>query len=186
MEICEKMSRFPVPEFVWEEFWLDQEINDRGILVDRVLVERAIQLDNWSQEKLKTVMQEFTNLDNPNSVAQMKGWLAENGLEMGGLGKKLVAEAIKTDTAPEPLRTVLEMRQQSAKSAVKKYVAMDNAACEDGRCRGMFQFYGANRSGRFSGRIVQLQNLYRNSLPDLDEARKLVKQNNKEALEVLI
>ena len=183
MRICEKLRKFPVPYSIWNEFWLDQEINDRGILVDKILVDSAIQLDNWSQERLKAALQDLTNLDNPNSVAQMKEWLSENGMEMNSLGKKDVAEAVKT--APEPLRTVLLLRQQSAKSAVKKYVAMDNAVCADGRCRGMFQFYGANRSGRFAGRIVQLQNLYRNSLVDLDEARALVKQNNKKALEVL-
>ena len=183
MEIGEKLARFPVPDFVWEEYWIDQEINDRGIRIDRQMVENAIRLDAWSQEKLKEAMQELTMLENPNSVAQMKQWLADQGMETDSLGKKVVAEMIRT--APEPLRTVLMLRQQSAKSAVKKYVTMENAACQDDRCHGMFMFYGANRSGRWSGRIVQLQNLYRNSLSDLDEARALVRDGNAGALEVL-
>ncbi len=124
-----------------------------------------------------------TELDNPNSVTQMKQWLADNGMETDSLGKKVVAELLKT--APEPLRTVLTLRQQLSKSSVKKYTAMDNAVCADGRCRGMFMFYGANRSGRFSGRIIQLQNLYRNSMADLDEARAIVRSDDTVALELL-
>ncbi len=147
MEIQRKLSAHPVPESVWQEYWMDQTINDRGIYVDMQMVRSAIRLDSISQEHLTKALQELTNVDNPSSILQMKEWLASQGMEMDSLGKKFVAEALKT--APEPLRTVLTLRQQLAMSAVKKYTAMETAACADGRCRGMFQFYGANRSGRF-------------------------------------
>ena len=181
MAICEKLSRFPVQ--IWEEYHLSEEINDRGILVDMDFVRNAIKLDEITKEKLMAKMQELTNLDNPNSVMQMKSWLVENGLEMESLGKKEVAETLKT--APPLLAEVLELRQQISKSSVKKYTAMANAVCMDNRVRGMFQFYGANRTGRFSGRIVQLQNLYRNHMPDLSQARELVKGGHFEMIEML-
>nr|DAO39520.1 MAG TPA: DNA polymerase I [Caudoviricetes sp.] len=183
MSIQEKLKKFPVPEFVWEEYHLDQEINDRGIALDIAVVENAIAMDERAKAELTEAMRKLTNLDNPNSVIQMKQWLADNGLEMDSLGKKEVADTLKT--APEPLCKVLSLRQQLAKSSVKKYQAMQNAACEDNRARGMFQFYGGNRTGRWAGRIIQLQNLYRNSMPDLEEARQLVKSGNYDALEML-
>lgn len=181
--IKERLRKFPVPEFVWDEYHLDQLINDRGIALDRKLVENAIAFDKRSKGILTTKMQELTELENPNSVQQMKGWLAEHGLEMESLGKKEVAAVLKT--APEPLRTVLSLRTQLAKSSVKKYQAMENAVCKDGRARGMFMFYGANRTGRFAGRIIQLQNLPQNHMTDLGEARELVREGNYDALEFL-
>ena len=183
LQIKERLSSHPVPEFVWREYWNDQRINDRGIQIDLPMVRQAIRLDALSQQHLTDALQELTNLDNPRSVQQMKDWLASQGMEMDSLGKKVVAEALRT--APEPLRTVLTLRQQLAMSAVKKYTAMENAVCADGRLRGMFRFYGANRSGRFSGTIVQLQNLFRNSLPDLIQARFLVSRGDYAALEAL-
>ncbi|WP_331467989.1 DNA polymerase [Peptostreptococcus porci] len=183
MSIQEKLSKFPVPEFVWEEYHLDQEINDRGIALDMAVVKNAILFDSKSKAVLSDKMQELTGLDNPNSVQQMKQWLADNGLKMGSLGKKEVAEVLKT--APEPLQTVLSLRQQLAKSSVKKYQAMENAVCKYGRARGMFQFYGANRSGRWAGRLIQLQNLPQNHITDLAEARSLVEQGNYDAMNML-
>lgn len=183
MQIQQRLSKFPVPDFVWEEYRQDQEINDRGIGVDMELVHQAIAMDNKSRKKLTAAMQELTDLENPNSVQQMKQWLAENGMETDSLDKKAVAELLKT--APEPLREVLSLRQQLAKSSVKKYTAMENAVCEDNRAHGMFQFYGANRIGRFSGRIIQLQNLPQNHMPDLAQARNLVRSGNYEALSLL-
>lgn len=183
MQIQERLSRFPVPDFIWEEYQLDQEINDRGIGVDMELVRQAIAMDARSRERLTAAMRELTELENPNSVQQMKQWLADQGMETDTLGKKAVAELVKT--APEPLREVLSLRQQLAKSSVKKYAAMENAVCADGRAHGMFQFYGANRTGRFSGRLIQLQNLYKNTMPDLAQARALVRSGNYEALSML-
>lgn len=183
MQIQKRLSKFPVPDAIWEEYHLDQEINDRGIGVDMELVRQAIAIDARSRERLTAAMQELTELENPNSVQQMKQWLADHGLETDTLGKKAVAELIKT--APEPLREVLSLRQQLAKSSVKKYTAMENAVCTDSRAHGMFQFYGANRTGRFSGRLIQLQNLYKNTMPDLAQARALVRSGNYEALSML-
>ncbi len=183
MSIQERLRKYPVPDFVWEEYHLDQEINDRGIALDMTLVRNAIAFDEKSKAVLSEKMQELTNLDNPNSVQQMKQWLSDNGLEMDSLGKKEVAAVLKT--APEPLRTVLSLRQQLAKSSVKKYQAMENAVCMDGRARGMFMFYGANRTGRFAGRIIQLQNLPQNHMPDLEQARGLVRSGNYDAMEFL-
>ena len=183
MSIQKRLWKYPVPDFVWDEYHLDQEINDRGIALDMTLVRNAIAFDEKSKAVLSEKMQELTNLDNPNSVQQMKQWLSDNGLEMDSLGKKEVAAVLKT--APEPLRTVLSLRQQLAKSSVKKYQAMENAVCMDGRARGMFMFYGANRTGRFAGRIIQLQNLPQNHMPDLEQARGLVRSGNYDAMELL-
>lgn len=183
MQIQKRLSNFPVPDAIWEEYHLDQEINDRGIGVDMELVRQAISMDARSRERLTAAMRELTELENPNSVQQMKQWLADHGLETDTLGKKAVAELIKT--APEPLREVLSLRQQLAKSSVKKYTAMENAVCADSRAHGMFVFYGANRTGRFSGRLIQLQNLYKNTMPDLAQARALVRSGNYEALSML-
>ena len=183
MSIQEKMKKYPVPDFVWEEYHLDQEINDRGIALDMAVVENAIAFDEKSKTELAEKMQELTNLDNPNSVMQMKLWLADNGLEMESLGKKAVAQAVKT--APAELAEVLVLRQQLSKSSVKKYQAMQNAVCVDSRARGMFRFYGANRSGRWAGRMIQLQNLPQNHMLDLEQARGLVESGNYDAMELL-
>ncbi|TDT71515.1 DNA polymerase [Hypnocyclicus thermotrophus] len=183
MQIQQRLSKFPVPDSVWDEYHLDQEINDRGIKVDKVFVKQAIAADKISHDKLMTVMQELTKLENPNSVQQMKQWLLENGLKTDTLGKKAVAKLI--EDAPERLVKVLKLRQQLAKSSVKKYTAMENAMCRDNRVRGMFQFYGANRTGRFAGRLVQLQNLPQNHMSDLSEARALVKSGNYNAIDML-
>ena len=183
MQIQKRLSHFPVPDAIWEEYHLDQEINDRGIGVDMELVRQAIAMDVRSRERLTDALQELTGLENPNSIQQMKQWLADHGLETDTLGKKAVAELVKT--APEPLREVLSLRQQLAKSSVKKYTAMENAVCADSRAHGMFQFYGANRTGRFSGRLIQLQNLPQNHMGDLAEARALVRSGNYEALSML-
>ena len=183
MQIQKRLSNFPVPDVIWKEYHLDQEINDRGIGVDMELVRQAIAMDARSRERLTAAMRELTELENPNSVQQMKQWLADHGLETDTLGKKAVAELLKT--APGPLREVLSLRQQLAKSSVKKYTAMENAVCADSRAHGMFQFYGANRTGRFSGRLIQLQNLYKNTMPDLAQARALVRSGNYEALSLL-
>lgn len=183
MEIARRLAKVPVPDQVWIEYQDSERINDRGILVDQELVHSAIALDEQSQMELVTCLQELTDLENPRSVTQMKEWLQQNGLELDSLGKKEVTAVLHT--APEPLRTVLSLRQEVAKSSVKKYVAMKNAVCADGRLRGMFVFYGASRSGRYTSRICQLQNLYRNSLPDMGDARALVKRGDYDALEVL-
>ena len=183
MSIQEKLSRFPVPDFLWQEFYLDQTINDRGIGIDPLFVESAIKLDLEVKTHLMSELKHITGLENPNSVLQMRSWLKKHGLEMESLGKKEVAKELKT--VGKELAEVLRLRQQLAKSSVKKYTAMKNAACMDYRERGMFRFYGANRTGRFAGRLVQLQNLPQNHLPDLAEARSLVKQGNVEALEML-
>lgn len=183
MSIQARLSKYPVPDSVWEEYHLDQEINDRGVGLDMELVRQAIQMDGRSRSELTQAMKELTSLDNPNSVQQMKQWLADNGVETDTLGKKAVAELLKT--APPQLQKVLTLRQQLAKSSVKKYQAMETAVCADGRARGMFQFYGANRTGRWAGRIIQMQNLPQNHLDDLSEARGLVRVGDFDALEML-
>lgn len=183
MAIQERLKKYPVPEPIWDEYHLDQEINDRGIAIDRTLAENAIVIDARSRDSLIAVLKGKTGLENPNSVIQMIGWMEQHGMKTDSLGKKQVQELLKT--AEEPLRSVLLLRQKLAKSSVKKYQAMEMTACEDSRARGMFQFYGANRTGRFAGRHIQLQNLPQNHLPDLAEARELVRQGNYEALELL-
>lgn len=183
MGIQAKLSKFPVSDDIWDEFYLDQEINDRGIAIDPVLVESAIKLDTGVKASLMQKLTEITGLENPNSVLQMRNWLSEHGLEMESLGKKEVAKELKT--ASDELVEVLTLRQQLSKSSVKKYTAMKNAACTDNRERGMFRYCGANRTGRFAGRLVQLQNLPQNHLPDLADARALVKSGNIDALEIL-
>lgn len=182
-EIQQKLSRFPVPEEIWDEYCIDQEINDTGVALDRTLVREAIAMDGVSGHELSDAIKSLTALENPNSVSQMKAWLAANGLRTDTLGKKTVAELLKI--APERLREVLLLRQQLAKSSVKKYQAMENAVCSDGRARGMFQFYGANRTGRWAGRLIQMQNLPQNHLSDLSQARALVRTGNREAVKLL-
>lgn len=183
MAIQQKLSKFPVPDFLWEEYHLDQEINDRGIQLDMVLVEQAIAIDEHSREELSAKMRQLTALENPNSVQQMKEWLTKHGLEVDSLDKKAVKELLKT--APPELAEVLELRRQLAKSSVKKYQAMQNAVCADGRARGMFQFYGANRSGRWAGRLIQLQNLPQNHMAHLEDARSLVRSGDYALLSAL-
>ena len=183
MEIQKKLARFPVPEFVWDEYYLDQEINDRGIRLDMQLVASAIDVDGQSRKDLIEKMHTLTALENPNSVAQMKAWLTEHGMEIESLGKKEVAAMLKD--APPDLRDALVLRQQLAKSSVKKYQAMQNCVCDDGRVHGMFMFYGANRTGRFAGRLVQLQNLPQNHMNDLEQARELVRRGDYDSLKML-
>lgn len=183
MSIQARLKNYPVPDFVWDEYHLDQKINDRGIALDRKVVTNAIAFDAKSKAVLVEKMQKLTNLDNPNSVVQMKQWLADHGMAMDSLGKKVVAQAVKT--APQAIADVLILRQQLAKSSVKKYQAMQNAVCTDGRARGMFLFYGANRSGRWAGRLIQLQNLPQNHMPDLEQARSLVQCGDYDAMELL-
>ena len=183
LEIDRKLSRFPVPDFIWQEFYLDQEINDRGILVDMQLADKAINLDAKAKEELTAEVQKLTGVENPNSVYQLLGWLETQGYKSDSLGKTQVQELIKT--AKEPVKSVLQMRLQLSKSSVKKYTAMKNTACSDNRARGMFSFYGASRTGRWAGRNVQLQNLPQNHLPDLTEAKELVKYGSFEDIQML-
>ena len=183
MEIDKKLSRFPVPDFLWEDFYLDQEINDRGILVDMELANAAITLDEQSKAKLTSEMQRLTGVENPNSVYQLLDWLEKQGYKSDSLGKAQVKELIKN--AKEPVRSVLEMRLQLSKSSVKKYTAMKTAVCSDNRVRGMFSFYGASRTGRYCSKIVQLQNLPQNHIPDLTEAREIVKHGYHNEIEML-
>lgn len=183
MMIQRKLRNFPVPDFVWDEYHIDQEINDRGVRIDMDLVEKAIDMDTRFRSELTKKMQAITNLENPNSVQQMNQWLSDNGMEVDSLGKKAVTALLKT--APPKLAEVLELRQQLAKSSVKKYQTMQRAVCSDSRARGMFMFYGANRTGCWAGRLIQLQNLPQNHLPDLDAARALVKSGDYEAVKMI-
>lgn len=183
MGIQQRLAKFPVPDQVWEEYHIDQEINDRGVRLDMELVHAAIDMDTRSRQELTTAIKRMTSLENPNSVQQMKQWLSDNGMETESLDKKAVAELLKD--APAELREVLSLRQQLAKSSVRKYQAMENTVCSDSRARGMFQFFGAARTGRFSGRNIQLQNLPQNHLPDLAEARALVRAGDFDAVKLL-
>lgn len=183
MSIQKRLAKYPVPESIWEEYRLDQEINDRGIALDMDVVENAIRFDERSKSELMETMKSITNLENPNSVVQMKQWLADNGMETESLGKKDVARLIPD--APDKLKKALQLRLQLAKSSVKKYQAMQNAVCKDGRAHGMFQFYGASRSGRWAGRLIQLQNLPQNHMTDLAEARELIRTGDYETMELL-
>ena len=183
LQIQERLCKYPVPDSLWEEYHLDQEINDRGIMVDQEMVSQALRIDEISKCSLTARLQQITGLANPNSVIQMKDYLAENGLETESLGKKDVKALIQS--APENLSEVLELRLQLAKSSVRKYEAMQNCVCFDGRCHGLYQFYGANRTGRWAGRLIQLQNLPQNHMPDLEQARDLVKQGDFDMLDML-
>ena len=183
MAIQARLAKFPVPDSLWEQYCQDQEINDRGVQLDKTLVQNAIALDEQSKTELTQKMRELTELNNPNSVAQMKNWLAENGMETDTLGKKAVAELLKS--APGQLGEVLELRQQLAKSSVTKYQAMEAVACSDDRARGLFQFYGANRTGRAAGRLIQCQNLPQNHMTDLEQARSLVRSGDFATLNLL-
>lgn len=183
MAIKQRLSKFPVPDFIWDEYHLDQEINDHGIMLDMDVVKNAIAFDEKSKSELMISMQNITNLDNPNSVVQMKQWLSDHGIEAESLGKKDVAAMIKNTDGDVAI--ALKLRLQLAKSSVKKYQAMQNAVCKDGRAHGMFQFYGANRSGRWAGRLIQLQNLPQNHMNDLADARELVRTGDYDSLELL-
>lgn len=183
LEIDRRLSRFPVPDFLWKEFYLDQEINDRGILVDMQLADKAICLDAEAKEELTAEMKRLTGVENPNSVYQLLDWLETQGYKSDSLGKAQVQELIKT--AKEPVKSVLQMRLQLSKSSVKKYQAMEAAKCKDNRVRGMFSFYGASRTGRFCSKIIQIQNLPQNHLPDLTEARELVKYGSFDSVQML-
>ena len=183
MAIQARLANFSVPEEEWQNYNLDQQINDRGIQLDMTLVREAIRCDERSRVQLTTAMREITELKNPNSVAQMKDWLAENGVETDTIGKVAVKELLQT--AAGDIGQVLKLRQDLAKSSVRKYTAMENAVCKDGRARGLLQFYGANRTGRFSGRLIQVQNLPQNHLPDLEQARGLVRSRQFETMDML-
>ena len=184
MAIQRKLSKFPVPQETWEEYWMDQEINDRGIKIDMTLADAAVHMDELSKNEINKKLQELTGLENPNSVLQMRCWLSKHGIEVESLGKTAVAELLGL-TNDESLKEVLLLRQQLAKSSVRKYQAMQNFACSDNRARGLFQFYGANRTGRFAGRGIQLQNLPQNHMEDLEEARGLVRQGDYDSLSLL-
>lgn len=184
MAIKKRLANYPVPDFIWDEYHLDQEINDRGIALDMNIVRNAISFDERSRETLTASMQAITGLENPNSVQQMKQWLADHGVKADTLGKKAVKELIRNSDS-QTVQTALVLRQQLAKSSVKKYQAMQNAVCRDGRAHGMFQFYGANRSGRWAGRLIQLQNLPQNHLPDLEQTRQYVMDGDYEMLDLL-
>ena len=183
LQIQERLKNYPVPDFVWEEYCLDQEINDRGIMIDQEMVTQALRIDELSKTDLSARLKRKTGLENPGSVMQMKSYLSKKGMDVDSLGKKEVAAMIKS--APEDLAEVLSLRLQLAKSSVRKYQAMQNAVCADGRCHGMFMFYGANRSGRWAGRLIQLQNLPQNHMEDLEQARALVKAGDYEMLDML-
>ena len=183
MSIQQKLSRFPVPDNIWDEYHIDQEINDRGILLDMDVVTNAIKFDTFSKARLMGTLKDKTDLENPNSVAQMKDWLHLKGIKTDSLDKKAVLELLKT--VPSDVADVLKLRQQLAKSSVKKYQAMQNSVCADNRVRGMFQFYGAGRSGRWAGRIVQFQNIPQNHMSDLEEARGIVKSGDYEFMNIL-
>ena len=183
MQIQQKLSRFPVPDFVWDEYHLSEEINDRGILIDQTIVENAIAIDNHVRSDLMEKMKELTNLDNPNSNQQLQGWLRGKGIVSDSLDKKAIKELLPT--VPADIQEVLQLKQQISRSSVKKYQKMMDTICEDGRARGMFQFYGANRTGRWAGRHIQLQNLPQNHLKDLAEARQIVRNGDYEMLSML-
>ena len=183
LQIQERLKNYPVPDFVWDEYCLDQEINDRGIMIDQEMVTQALRIDELSKTDLTARLKRKTGLENPGSVVQMKSYLSKKGMDVDSLGKKEVAAMIKS--APEDLAEVLSLRLQLAKSSVRKYQAMQNAVCADSRCHGMFMFYGANRSGRWAGRLIQLQNLPQNHMEDLDQARALVKAGDYEMLDML-
>ena len=181
--IKKKLSAFPMPRSEWENYWIDQNINDRGILIDEVLVDSAIKFDEILREENMDRAIELTDLENPNSPLQLKEWLNKKGLEIDSLAKKDVESALKN--AEGDIKEVLELRQELSKSSVRKYDSMKNVKGKDNRARGLIQFYGANRTGRYSGRLIQVQNLRRNNLKDLDLARSLVKNRDYETMEIL-
>ncbi|MBE6850944.1 MAG: hypothetical protein E7504_04280 [Ruminococcus sp.] len=180
LKIQRLLSEMPVPDFIWEEFYIDQRINDRGILVDTGFAEKAVELDSNVKKELFPKLKELTGLDNPNSPAQMKDWLMRQGIEADSLDKKSMPGLLAT--APDDVKEVLMLYQQLSKSSVSKYYTMLNASCEDSRARGMFSYYGANRTGRFAGRLIQLQNLPQNHLDNLSEIKGLIKSGDLDAV----
>ena len=183
MSIQQKLSRFPVSQEEWDNYHLDQRINDRGILLDRTLVSQAIRCDERFKRTHLEQARSVTGLENPNSPAQLKAWLAEKGVEAESLSKASVLELLSR--AEGEVELALSLRQELAKSSVKKYTAMESVVCPDDRARGLIQFYGANRTGRFAGRLIQVQNLPQNHLPDLKQARMLVRDGRFDAVELL-
>lgn len=181
--IRRKLGKFPIPEGEMEVYRLDQRINDRGVLVDMGLVRQAVRCERLHKEVVTERAYELTGLENPNSVAQLKGWLGENGVEAESLSRKAVAELI--EGADGEVEELLRLRLLMAKTSVKKYEAMERSVCSDGRVHGLLQFYGANRTGRWAGRLVQVQNLPQNHLPDLKLARGLVREGRFEDVEML-
>ena len=183
MEIKKKLSAFPMPQSEWENYWIDQNINDRGILIDEALVDSAIKFDEILREENMKRAIELTSLENPNSPLQLKEWLNKKGLEIDSLAKKDVESALENTDGD--IKEILELRQELSKSSVRKYDAMKNVKGKGNLARGLIQFYGANRTGRYSGRLIQVQNLRRNNLKDLELARSLVKNKDYETLEIL-
>ena len=183
MSIQQKLSKFPVTESEWRNYTLDQQINDRGIMLDRTLVTQAIRCDERFKRTHMEQARSVTGLDNPNSPVQLKAWLAEKGVEADSLSKAAVADML--EKADGEVELALSLRQELAKSSVKKYTAMESVVCPDDRARGLIQFYGANRTGRFAGRLIQVQNLPQNHLPDLKQARTLVRDGHFDAVELL-
>ena len=184
MGIQRRISAFPCSDELWQEYWIDQRINDRGVEVDLTLAKSAVEMSGVLSQDLKERMRDLTGLENPNSTAQLDLWLREHGVDMESLGKKEVAAVI--DETEDPLiKEVLQLRLQSAKSSVKKYETMLRATCTDGRARGMFQFYGAMRTGRFAGRILQLQNLPQNHIDNIGLVRELARRGELESLEMM-
>ena len=180
MAIQDRLKSFPVPDSIWDEFVIDQTINDRGIMVDMDVVRNAIAINERVKEDAMCRLREITGLENPASVIQMRDWLLQRGTETDSLDKKTVSRLL--ETATPDLAEVLQLRQQISKSSTKKYEAMQTSVCSDNRLRGMFRFYGANRTGRWSGKYVQLQNLPQNKMPDLEDARHFVKTGDYDAL----
>lgn len=180
MKIQRLLSEMSVPDFIWEEFYIDQRINDRGILVDTGFAEKAVDLDSNVKKELFPRLKGLTDLDNPNSPAQMKDWLMCQGIEADSLDKKSMP--ILLASVPDDVKNVLRLYQQLSKSSVSKYYTMLNASCEDSRARGMFSYYGANRTGRFAGRLIQLQNLPQNHLDNLSETKGLIKSGDLDAV----
>ena len=183
MEITQRLSRFPVPQNEWQNYWMDQDINDRGIKIDQQLVDNAIKCQAEFHNQYLEKAKELTGLDNPNSPLQLKDWLNQQGIQVDSLSKTSVAQLLQNTTGK--VHQVLTLRQLLSKSSVKKYQAMQKAKCKDGRVHGLLQFYGASRTGRWAGRLVQVQNLPRNSMLDLEAARELVKQGNFSTLDML-
>mgnify|MGYP002853907435 CR=1 FL=1 len=183
LAIKQRMAPFPVPEEEWQNYWLDQRINDTGIALDMTLVQAALRCHEQFREHALQRAREITGLDNPNSPIQLLDWMNAHGVTMETMTKEEVGEKAKTTTGE--VQEALQLRLELAKSSVKKYEAMKNVAGKDGRARGLIQYYGANRTGRFAGRLIQVQNLPQNHLPDLEEARELVRSENFDALEML-
>jgi len=184
MNIQKRLENYPLPDWLWAEYHLDQRINDRGVFLDQELAAKAIKIDGIIHQELEKAMTEITEIDNPNSPAQIKVWLAKYGVEPEDLGKKSVA-ALEKEFSGNDIGDVMRLRQMLAKTSTKKYERMMSAVCSDGRIRGMFQFYGANRTGRFSSRLVQLHNLPQNKIPEIGVVRDLVLKEDVDSIKIL-